>query len=529
MNANCQRCQPLLSAYIDKETTAREEEFIRQHLLTCLDCRSALESYRGIRVQLKRVPDPLPPPELRRTLLNRVHQERIRGAKPALLRGNGLKILSLSLMAAIVLIIAAVLIAFFTNRNSAFEVADIAANSQEITIHFNQAVDEALIRDKGQLFFNVKDDNGKKIDYDIKVIDSQTVVLEPKETLVAGQQVNVETNTSVLNKSGENLAQKHIEVKIVSPAPATTRQTTTVATTQPRTTVIAQVATVTPSITSTTAVSATPTITTTAAITATTVFTTVTTPILTSTTVISPTEVVTTTSSLTLTTIPTVTTIPLTTTVTTSPPVTVTTDITATTVPVTPSPTPTCNVAVSTSFTKLLTDNPDIATKLGCPSAAENTVTLAYQVYEKGFMLASGGQIYAFSTLSSSWRSYADIPATTPTPTPTATASSVTIQATGTATTLVAQLTTPTPTATPGNFGCSISPAAAFANVWRANLEVRNLVGCPGVLDTSSRTGITQLFAGGRLFLNPVDMVGRRIYIMFNSGSLLILPDTSGA
>ncbi|MEI7554856.1 zf-HC2 domain-containing protein [Candidatus Chlorohelix sp.] len=522
MDANCLRCQPLLSAYIDKETSAQEEEFIRQHLLTCVDCRAALESYRGIRVQLKRVPDPLPTPKLRRAVLNRVHLARIKDSQPALLSANGLKILSLSLMAVIIVMIAAVLIIFFTNRNSAFDIADIAANSQEITIHFNQAVDEALIRDKGQLFFNVQDNSGKKIEYDIKITDSHTVVLEPKQTLVAGQQVNVETNTNVLNKSGENLAQKHVEVKIVSPATATTRQTTN--TTQPRTTVVAQVATVTPNIITTT-ITATPIITTTAPITATTVFTTVATPILTSTTVISPTGVVTTTSSITATTF---TTIPLTTTVSTTLPVTVTTDITATTVPVTPSPTPSCNVALSTSFTKLLADNPDIATKLGCPSAAENTVTLAYQVYEKGFMLASNGQIYAFSTLNGSWHSYADIPAI-PMPTPTATTNAVTIQATGTITSVVAQLTTPTPTATPGNFGCSISPATAFTNVWRANIEVRNLVGCPGVLDTSSRTGITQLFAGGRLFLNPVDMVGRRIYIMFNSGTLLVLPDTSGA
>jgi hypothetical protein len=411
------------------------------------------------------------------------------------------------------------------NRPTSFDVAEVAATSDRVTIRFNMEVDQKAVESLGSSLFSLTDAQGRSLEYELKVIDKQTVVLEPKAPLEPGQMVKVEAAASIPNKNGTVMPQKHVESKVVAPATTTARPTAT-----STTVVVAQVPTVTPAPTS---VSVTTTLTT--VVTSTTIAVTPTiTPTVTVTTTVAATPTI--TPDVTLTPTPVVTT-------TTTPVITSTTAVTgtATVTPQTPTPggspgtTPTpattaadCQIPAAVSFARILNGNQELLSRLGCPNSREVNISLLYQPYEKGFMLFYNNTVYVLAG-NNTWRSFGGVN-TTVTPVVSAVVTSATpeVTASPTVTSTVTSPTGKTPvlspavapaqvataTPTPNNFGCNVVPGSSFIQVWRNNAEVRNLLGCP-LSPTVSVATIAQTFRGGQMISNPQDVLGRRIYTLF--------------
>ncbi len=63
---NCTEIRPLLSSYIDGETTPEERVRVEHHLSRCEDCHQALAEYRAIGSNIHAMAMPVPPASLRR-------------------------------------------------------------------------------------------------------------------------------------------------------------------------------------------------------------------------------------------------------------------------------------------------------------------------------------------------------------------------------------------------------------------------------------------------------------------------------
>jgi len=529
MDTNCKRCQPLLSALVDNQVSEQENQFIRQHLQTCQDCRAALESYQGIRAQFRKLSLPTPPPELRRAVFAQVRG----GAAPTSLRRRTSGVLrpvfgfgsaAIGLAGLAIIVLSAMLIFSFLSRQNPYAVADINATSQGITITFTQDIDQQAIQQKGTELFGATDAQNNPIEYDVQIIDAHTVRLSPKEPLAPGEQVQVEVKQQTPNKDGKQLQQPVKQTKQVAPATPTATikpKPTNTSTTEAKTTTI--IATVTPTVSNTPIITAsvTPTVTTVVSGT----------PTLTSTTTVGSGATPTVPPAATTTIAPPVTTVLVPTTTSTTTTVATTTAATPTDTPTpeptatatptsaptptatstpSPSPTPSCTIVAIRGFGKLLSENPDIASRIGCPTTPEANALIAYQSYERGFMLFDSGQIYVVSN-SGTWRVFSDT-FVTPTPAPT----------------VGAGTPTPPPPPTPNNFGCSITPINGFGKLWRENNSIRDLLGCARATETSSSGAANQGYVNGKMYFNPVDSQGRRIYIFYNGGSYANYPDTFG-
>jgi hypothetical protein len=89
---------------------------------------------------------------------------------------------------------------------------------------------------------------------------------------------------------------------------------------------------------------------------------------------------------------------------------------------------------------------------------------------------------------------------------------------------------TPTlpPPPTPNNFGCAIIPINGFGKLWRENSSIRDLLGCARAVETSSSGGAAQTYVNGKMYFNPIDAQGRRIYIFYTGGGYANYPDPFG-
>ena len=61
MSMNCQECQPLLSAYVDRAIGSDERAAVASHLGNCLDCRALAEDLASIRSAASSLEPLLPP------------------------------------------------------------------------------------------------------------------------------------------------------------------------------------------------------------------------------------------------------------------------------------------------------------------------------------------------------------------------------------------------------------------------------------------------------------------------------------
>ncbi len=489
MNADCKHCQPLLSAFVDNETNEQENQFIRRHLQTCQECQETLESYRAIHLQFSKTSYPVPPANLRRAVLTQVRN----GPRSANFRRSSTfpagRILAGAMLVVVVFVLGIVVALTFLNRQPAYDVAGITASPLEITITFTQDIDENLVKAKAQQLFSATNSNNQAIQFEIKKVERNTVVLEPKAPLPPGESVKV-TVQDIPSKEGVKLPEQHVESKVVMPAPTatptkapttTTRVTTveaqnittkppTTTSNAPTTTISGTTAANTKTATAQTAAVVTPSPSTTTAVT---------------TTVISTTTGITTTVAS-----------PTATTVVTSP------------TPAVPTPTAVaCTIVPIRGFGKLLADNPDVAAKVGCPTNNEANALLAYEPFEKGFMLFHAGRVYVL--YGNNWRVYQDT-FVTPTPAPSPAADATPIP----------------PTPTNNNFGCTVEPINGFGKLWRENAEVRGLLGCATQKETSTAGGAIQQYSGALLYFNPIDRQGARIYVLYTGGVLGNFADT---
>jgi hypothetical protein len=69
---NCTNIRPLLSAFLDGETTPQERRLVEQHLAGCDSCAAVLQQYRQIGTSIRRLPRPTPPPRLREAVLSQL-------------------------------------------------------------------------------------------------------------------------------------------------------------------------------------------------------------------------------------------------------------------------------------------------------------------------------------------------------------------------------------------------------------------------------------------------------------------------
>lgn len=488
MNADCKHCQPLLSAFVDNETNEQENQFIRQHLQTCLECQETLESYRAIRLQFSRVNQPLPPVTLRRAVLTQVRNgPKTVNFKPRNVFPVG-RILAGAMVVVVVFVLGIVVALTFLNRQPAYDVAGITASPMEITITFTQDIDENLVKAKAQQLFSATNSDNQVIQFEIKKVEKNTVILEPKAPLPPGESVKV-TVQNIPSKEGVKLPEQHVESKVVLPAPTATP---TKAPTSRATTVEAQNVTSRPPTTTTTSATTTNVASTTAA-----VVTKSANPPTAALATPAPSTAAVITTAVISTTVAATTVVP-------SP--TVTTDISPT--PAIPTPTVAgCAIVPIRGFGKLLAENPDIAAKVGCPTNNEANALLAYESFEKGFMLFNAGQVYVL--YGNNWRVYQDT-FVTPTPAPSAAANATPLP----------------PTPTQNNFGCTVEPINGFGKLWRDNAEVRGLLGCATQKESSTAGGAIQQYSSALFYFNPIDILGPRIYVLYKAGTLGNYPDT---
>ena len=74
-NAECHRIRPLLSPRLDRELTEETERQVSTHLAACSACHDELRQIEHGRQLVTLLPDAVPPPSLRRELLQRVAQK----------------------------------------------------------------------------------------------------------------------------------------------------------------------------------------------------------------------------------------------------------------------------------------------------------------------------------------------------------------------------------------------------------------------------------------------------------------------
>lgn len=557
MDATCQRCRSLLSAAMDDELTPGEENFVRQHVLTCEDCREAQAAYGGIRRQMRTLTHPAPPAALRAAVFTAIREDRMASRAGARLAtkqtrpnsGGWLSIFSTGQKLAVG--IAAVAMVFFTGlivygllRTTPFQVEEPVANvsAQTVTVVFSRPLDKDYVIANAPELFKLTDEKGNKLDieWDKIKVEGDRVELPVNKTttpLNANEKLQVEVKPDIRDEAGTKLNNPGPKIaKIVNVAPTATNSPRPVETTpvppSPTTgpTNTAPPPTTTPVVTTVAPTTAAPTSTPEPATTA-----------VVNTTVAAqpPTQVVTTPPNRVPTVtptppnrVPTVTpvTVVVTSTVAPSvPPATVTaTPVVTPTVVVTPTatvaPTPTftpvvtptetpapttvapttaapttvatCPVEVRRGFGKVYNENPDIAARIGCPSVEEAQASLAYENFQRGFMLWHGqtGLIFVFYN-NGTWQSFSD-------------------PGSGSG---------GTPTPTPSGTGCSFSPVSGFGYIWAKYPNVRNSIGCPTNTEAGTDLGAYQPFARGRMFFNPLT---NRIYVLYSNGSYVNLPNT---
>lgn len=79
------------------------------------------------------------------------------------------------------------------------------------------------------------------------------------------------------------------------------------------------------------------------------------------------------------------------------------------------------------------------------------------------------------------------------------------------------------PTPTPFATGCATNPINGFMKVW---VTVRSRLGCPLQAENSSAGAASERFNGGIMFYYPSARNGQRIYVIYNDGTYLDLPNT---
>jgi serine/threonine protein kinase len=172
---------------------------------------------------------------------------------------------------------------------------------------------------------------------------------------------------------------------------------------------------------------------------------------------------------------------------------------TATPIPPTATPTP-CPISTRRGFGQVYSSRPEVAQKLGCAAEVERQATLAYQPFKNGFMLyiQATDQIYVFYGVNGqgNWQRFNN----------------------------TFRFSDPTPT--PFASGCAVNPINGFNKLWVENAEVRSKLGCAVQVENSSNGGATQRFTGGTMYFYPNATNGQRIYVIYNDGAFLDLPDS---
>lgn len=541
MDPNCQRCRHLLSAAMDGETNPSEDSFIRRHLATCEDCLEVQAAYRQIRSQMRTLSRPVPPPQLRTAVMARTRGQ---GQVVPRSRGGSLRprfslsqSLALGALGLLVVIFGTLVIIGVLRSTSSLQVAgqpEVVAGTQTIIVPFNSPLDEDFIKANAQSLelFEVKDAQGNplEIDYARIQVSGSKVELPVKDRINENQKIEVEVKPEVKASNGTSLnSVVRQTVKITTPTPTPVITTPPPTNTAPAPTATAVITTTAaPTVTSGTGNGgppATPTVPlpTAVPVTATPGPTATRTPTTPTPTAVATTPAPTVTVTATVGATPTIAVTPtITPTVTATPTITATvTDsptpaVTPTVTTVAPTATPlsaACQVTLQRGFGKLYNDRPDIAQKIGCPTAEENQASLVYQPFQHGFMLwhKQSGQIYVFYS-NGSWVRFADPgPGELPTPAPTAPGAT--------------PVPTITPTPTPVT-GCSFSPVRGFGNIWATRPTVRNALGCPLVAESGTDGGAFQPFAKGVMYFSPIASNGRRDYVLFNDTTFQDVLDT---
>lgn len=577
----CQRCRALLSAALDQETTPQENAFIREHLQTCEDCLQAQAAYRSIRNQFHTLSHPMPSAQLRTAVMAGTvgggravvpaRGRTVSGLQPLLNFGQKLALGGIALL--LVGLVGAIIIGIL--RTPPFEVEGqptANATDQKVVVTFSRPLDRTYIQANADKLFEVRDATGNKVEMDwskVAVVGSTVelpVLPDGNNKIELNDKLQVDVKPEIKDESGTKVSNPGMKsAKVEMPPPATATPTRSVArTTQmPPTTVVTSRPTTAPPSTAPPTQQASTAPTDTAAVIPTRAATTApatprpTTPPTTmvvrpttpAATTIAATTIAATTIAVT-TTVPVSTTLPAPTTaavtatpsqspvpvpsVTTTPVITVTATITATSDPpqttvaptttgaVTTAPATTvapktapattaapttmvastvCRVDMRRGFGKLYNERADLAPRLGCPQVVEAQARLVYQAFQRGFMVwhQQSDAIYVFYN-TGTWARYA-APGSAPTATPS------------------------TPAPTPLN-SCASTPLRGFGSIWTTYPVVRNGLGCPVNAENSTEVAAHQPFERGQMLFNPLAVNGRRIYVVFNDGAYLDLPDT---
>jgi hypothetical protein len=164
-----------------------------------------------------------------------------------------------------------------------------------------------------------------------------------------------------------------------------------------------------------------------------------------------------------------------------------------------PSPTrvaaPGCAVQPVRGFALLYSTNPQVASRLGCPTNAEVGTPSSVQTFENGVLLWFGisNQVFALRTTGATWTVYAD----------------------------TYQNGQPLPTATVVAPAGRFAPTGRFGLVWERQADLQSQLGWATTPEQTAPTGAEEDFAHGHLWWTP----SKTIYVLYGDNTWQSFPD----
>ncbi|MEZ4570316.1 MAG: zf-HC2 domain-containing protein [Thermomicrobiales bacterium] len=194
----------LISGYIDGDLDAVDRERLLDHLTTCPDCRSTLESYRRIGGQLRSLSRAVPPPELRRAIYASTVNSNSR--KVYFLSSRlGYSVAAIAAVALLFIVAAYLLINGYQRTIDPEVVASEPGNgmlwplSRPIEITFNKEMDRESVESALSIVPASEKDRLSRY------WDGNTLVLGQNQTLHSSSSYTILITTNAEDKWGKNL------------------------------------------------------------------------------------------------------------------------------------------------------------------------------------------------------------------------------------------------------------------------------------------------------------------------------------